>query len=179
MSSVRTALLNDGRAAAQSRLSAVPSRYLSVSRPWASAVNAMAPMPFSASASVRPPSIQRLSSEYDGWSMTNGVPSLCAIAAASRVRSAEYDDTPTYRAFPLSHYGVQRSDRLFQRSVGIETVRIEDVYIVQGQPRQRRIETGEQVLARPQVSIRTRPHVPARFGGDDQLIAIGAEVPCA
>ena len=48
-----------------------------------------------ASASVRPPSIQRLSSEYDGWWITSGVPSRWAIAAASAVCSAEYDEMPT------------------------------------------------------------------------------------
>ena len=34
-------------------------------------------------------SIQRFSSEYDGWWISSGVPSPRAIAAASSVRSAQ------------------------------------------------------------------------------------------
>ena len=49
----------------------------------------MQPMPSSPSTSSRSGSIQRLSSEYDGWWISSGVPSSRMIAAASRVRSAE------------------------------------------------------------------------------------------
>ena len=67
-----------------------PSRYRSVSRPWASAENAMQPMPCSSSSSSRSSSsIHRLSSEYDGWWISSGVPSSRAIVAASRVLVAE------------------------------------------------------------------------------------------
>ena len=35
---------------------------------------------------------------------------------------------------------------------------------------------GQQVLARAQVAVRPGPHVPAGLGGDDQLVAVGAQV---
>ena len=75
--------------------SGIPSRYLSVSSPCASGAKAMQPTPSSSSASSRSGSIHRFSIEYEGWWRTNGVPSSRKIAAASRVRSAEYDEIPT------------------------------------------------------------------------------------
>ena len=71
-----------------------------MSRPWASAVNTMQPMPCSSSSSRRSFSIQRLSIEYDGWWISSGVPSSRAIVAASRVFSALYDEMPAYSARP-------------------------------------------------------------------------------
>ena len=38
--------------------------------------------------------------EYEGWWMSSGVPMSARIAAARRVRSGEYDDTPAYSARP-------------------------------------------------------------------------------
>ena len=58
-------------------------------------------MPSSPSTLVSPPSIQRFSMEYDGWWIRSGVPRPRKIAAASRVRSAEYEEMPAYKALPL------------------------------------------------------------------------------
>ena len=55
----------------------------------------MQPTPSDSSVSSSSGSIQRLKSEYEGWWMSSGVPSPCRISAAARVRSAEYDETPT------------------------------------------------------------------------------------
>ncbi len=55
----------------------------------------MQPTPSSPTASSSSGSIQRFSSEYEGWWMSSGVPRSRRIAAASRVRSAEYDEMPT------------------------------------------------------------------------------------
>ena len=79
----------------------IPSRYLSVSMPCASGEKVMQPAPTSSRVSSRPPSIQRLSSEYDGWWISSGTPSARSIAAASPVRSGEYDEMPAYSARPL------------------------------------------------------------------------------
>ena len=57
--------------------------------PWPSGENAMIPSPSASQASRTPGSIQRLSSEYDGWWISSRVPSELAICAASAVRSAE------------------------------------------------------------------------------------------
>ena len=54
----------------------------------------MQPTPSSPSVSSSPSSIQRLSSEYDGWWISSGVPRSPRIAAASRVFSGEYDEMP-------------------------------------------------------------------------------------
>ena len=69
--------------------SGIPFRYLSVSMPWARGENTMQPTPSSPSTSSRPSSIQRFSSEYDGWWISSGVPSWRRMRAASLVRSAE------------------------------------------------------------------------------------------
>ena len=60
-----------------------------MSIPCASGENEMQPTPSSPTASSRSGSIQRFSSEYEGWWISSGVPSSRRIAAASRVRSAE------------------------------------------------------------------------------------------
>ena len=60
----------------------------------------MQPIPCSSSSSSRPFSIQRFSIEYDGWWISNGVPSSRAIVAASRVFAGEYDEMPAYSARP-------------------------------------------------------------------------------
>jgi hypothetical protein len=78
----------------------MPLRYRSVSRPWAKAEKAMHPTPSVLTTSRRRSSIQRLSIEYDGWWMSNGVPSRRRIVTASAVRWSEYEETPIYRALP-------------------------------------------------------------------------------
>ena len=72
----------------------MPFRYLSVSIPCASGEKPMQPTPSSPSVSSSSGSIQRLSSEYDGWWIRSGVPRSRRIAAASRVFSGEYDEMP-------------------------------------------------------------------------------------
>ena len=78
----------------------IPSRYRSVSMPWASGENAMQPTPSSPRVSSSPSSIHRLSIEYDGWWISSGVPRSARIAAARSVRSGEYDEIPAYNARP-------------------------------------------------------------------------------
>jgi len=63
--------------------------------PCASAVKAIAPIPTFASTVSRLSSIQRLTSEYEGWWMISGVPSRFAIVAASAVWMAEYEEMRT------------------------------------------------------------------------------------
>ena len=53
---------------------------------------------------------------------------------------------------------------------------VEDVDVVQAEPLQRLVERGAQVLARAEVAVGARPHVPAGLGADDQLVAQAAEV---
>jgi hypothetical protein len=80
--------------------SGMPSRYFDVSIPCASGEKPMQPTPSSPSVSSSSGSIQRFSSEYEGWWMSSGVPSRSRIAYASRVFSGEYDEMPAYSALP-------------------------------------------------------------------------------
>ena len=73
----------------------IPSRYLLVSSPWATAVNAIIPAPVPSSASRSSGSTHRLNRLYDGWWISSGTPSERRISAASRVLVAEYDEIPT------------------------------------------------------------------------------------
>ena len=77
-----------------------PDRYLSVNTPCANGENPMQPTPSSRSASSSSSSIQRFSMLYEGWWMRSGTCSSRRSAAASRLRAAEYDEIPTYKAFP-------------------------------------------------------------------------------
>ncbi len=71
-----------------------------MSMPCASGEKTMQPTPASPRTSSSPGSIQRLSSEYDGWWIRSGVPRSSRIAAAATVRSGEYDEMPAYSALP-------------------------------------------------------------------------------
>ena len=53
---------------------------------------------------------------------------------------------------------------------------VEDVDILETQAAQTLIEAGQQVLARPELAVGTRPHVISGLGRDDQLVAEGTEV---
>ncbi len=114
----------------------MPSRYLSVSMPCASGENPMQPTPSSPSVSSSSGSIQRLSSEYDGWWMRSGVPSDARIACASRVFSGEYDEIAGVERFALAHRRVERAHRLGERRLGVEPVRVEDVDVVEPHARE-------------------------------------------
>jgi hypothetical protein len=53
---------------------------------------------------------------------------------------------------------------------------IEDVDVGQAHAAQALIQAGQQVLARPEVAVRTGPHVVTGLGGNDQLVAICRQV---
>src|SRR5450755_4272079 len=53
---------------------------------------------------------------------------------------------------------------------------VEDIDILQAHARQRLVEAGQQVLAGTPFPVRPWPHVVARLGRDDQLVAIAAQV---
>ena len=73
--------------------------------------------------------------------------------------------------------GRERPHRLLERGVGIESVRVEDVDVVETHAPQALIEAREHVLPRATaLPVRPRPHVPAGFRRDDQLVPIRGEV---
>ena len=157
--------------------SGIPARYRSVSSPWASGTKPMQPMPSCSSTSSSPSSsIHRLIIEYDGWWMSAGTPSSRSIRAASgcaprrRRRCRRSSALPCWTA-EASAPIVSSSGR-----VRVEAVGVEDVDVVEAHPAQRWSSEAEQVLARAPLAVRARGHVVARLGGDDQLVAVGAEV---
>ncbi|SOT42656.1 hypothetical protein F01_420702 [Burkholderia cenocepacia] len=77
----------------------------------------------------------------------------------------------------LLHGRRQRARRFLERRVRVETVRIEDVDVVEPHPLQALVEAREHVLARPAAAaVRPRPHVPAGLRRDQQLVAIRPEI---
>jgi len=76
----------------------------------------------------------------------------------------------------LLHGGVQGAERFLERCVGVEAMVIEDVDVVDAEAAQALIQAGQQVLARSEVAVRPRPHVPSRLGRDHKLIAVRSEV---
>ena len=149
---------------------------MSVSSPCASGVNAIAPMPSCLSTPVSPSSTQRLRIEYDGWWITSGVPRLRATAAAVAVRSALYDEMPTYSALPCAHEGVEGADGLLDRRHRVDAVRVEDVDVVDAHALERLLGARQDVLARSEVAVRAGPHVVARLRREDELVAVRREV---
>ncbi len=76
----------------------------------------------------------------------------------------------------LTHRRVERAHRLLDRSVGIGTMRVEDVDVLETHPPQALVEACEHVLARAPFAVRARPHVVARLRRDDDLVAERTEV---
>ena len=72
--------------------------------------------------------------------------------------------------------GIERAHRLFEGSVRIEPVGIEDVDVVETHPAEALIEAGQEVLARSPDAIGSWPHVVAGLGRDDQLVPMAPEV---
>ena len=71
----------------------------------------------------------------------------------------------------------QRICGFFQRRFRVIAVRIEDIDVIEVEALQALVEAGEQRLARATTAtVRAGPHIPARLGGDDQLVAVGGEI---
>ena len=64
---------------------------------------------------------------------------------------------------------------LFERSVGIVAVAVEEIDIVEVHAAQTLVERRDEVLARAPVAVGAGPHVVASLGGDEHLVAIGTE----
>src|SRR5262249_17203924 len=76
----------------------------------------------------------------------------------------------------LPHGRVQCPERLLERSLGIEAVRVEDVDVLEPHPLERLVERREEVLPGPPVAVRAGPHVVAGLRRDDELIAVRTEI---
>ena len=60
--------------------------------------------------------------------------------------------------------------------VGVETVTIKQIHVVEVHTLEALVETRHQILARAPLTIGTRPHIVSRLCGDKELVAIWAEV---
>ena len=76
----------------------------------------------------------------------------------------------------LPHRGVERAHRLLERRLRIETVRVEDVDVVEAHSAKALVEAREQVLPGAPFAVRPRPHVVAGLRRDHELVAIRGEV---
>src|SRR3984885_14639415 len=77
---------------------------------------------------------------------------------------------------PRRDCGMKSAERLLKGCLCIKVVVVEDVDVVEAQPAQTLIEACEEIFPRSKVAIGARPHVPAGLGGDDEFVAILAEV---
>ena len=79
----------------------------------------------------------------------------------------------------LPYRRVERSHRLLERRLGVETMRVEDVDVLETHAREALVEAREQVLARSPFAVRARPHVVAGLRRDDELVAVVPQVVAA
>src|SRR6187402_652488 len=71
-----------------------------------------------------------------------------------------------------AHDLIERSHRLLEGRLGVVPMAVEDVDIIEPEPRQTLIGAGDQVLARAPFTVRTGPHPVAGLARDHELIAM-------
>jgi hypothetical protein len=145
--------------------------------PWASGVNAMDPMPSSFSVSFRPVALHPAIEHVVGRLMDQArraeiLQDLHRLARPLRIVGGNARIERLARPHDL----VERTHRFFQRRVGIEAVRIENVDIVEPHPLQRLVAGRDQVFPAAPLAIRPRPHHIAGLGRDDQLIPVSLQI---
>ena len=65
--------------------------------------------------------------------------------------------------------------RLLEGRLGVVAVAVEEVHVVYVHAAEALVERGEEVLAAAPFAVRAGPHVVAGLGGDEHLVAVGAE----
>ncbi len=78
--------------------------------------------------------------------------------------------------FSRPHDIHERLQRLLDRRVGVKTVGIEQIDIVNLHAPQRLVERRDEVLAAAPLAVRAFPHAVTGFGRDKKLVAEGAEI---
>ena len=159
--------------------SALPSpRYLSVSSPWASGVNAIAPSPScfeDAGEAVLDPAVEdRVRGLVDDERRAEA-----AGDGRRRPRCAPRCTTRCRRRAPCPAARACRARRSSPRSGRrrVDAVGVEDVDVVDAHARERLLGAREDVLARAARSpYGPGPHVVAGLRRDDELVAVGREV---
>ncbi|MNZ68634.1 hypothetical protein D3C78_869040 [compost metagenome] len=94
------------------------------------------------------------------------------LTGALRVVGRDADIKRLARAHDL----VQRATGFLKRRVGVETVGIEDIDVIQTHALQALVAGGDYVFAAAPFAIGAGPHVVTGLGGDDHLVAITSEI---
>src|ERR1044072_5211760 len=76
----------------------------------------------------------------------------------------------------VPHGRVESPHRLVERGLGVETMRVEDVDVLEAHPAKALVETRKELLRRAPLAVRARPHVVAGLGRDHELVAIRVQV---
>ena len=156
--------------------SGTPPRYLLVSIPCASGLNAMQPIPFSPrrveQATLDPAVEHRVARLVDEQRDAHRREDLGRALGALRGVAGDAG----IQGLALLDGGRERTHGLLERGVLVGAVAVEDVDVVQAHPLQALVEAGEQVLAGAADAVGPGPHVVAGLGADDELVAVGLEV---
>ena len=76
----------------------------------------------------------------------------------------------------LADGGVERAHGLFQRRLGVKSMRVEDVDVLEAHPSKALVEAGQQIFSGAPDPIRPGPHVVAGLTGNHQLVAVAGQV---
>jgi hypothetical protein len=152
----------------------MPARYLSDSRPWASGENAADPLLLEhrREAALDPAVEHRVARLVDEAGRSEPPQDGRGLRGPVRrvVRYARVE------GLALPHRLVERHHRLFERRLGVEAVGVEDVHVLEAHPLQALVEAREQVLPGAPLAVGPGPHEVAGLRGDDELVAVRAEI---
>ena len=76
----------------------------------------------------------------------------------------------------LTHNVYQSLEGLFERSVGVVAMAVEEVDIVEVHSLQTLVETRHERLSRTPVAVRTLPHLISRLRSNEEFVAIRTEI---
>ena len=108
--------------------------------------------------------------------MRQGVPSSRRISTRALCLFRVVGGDAHVEGFALPDGGVERAHRLLERRLRIEAVTVEDVHVLEPHALEGGVQAGEQIFARAPFAVGTGPHVIARLGGDDELVAVGMKI---
>src|ERR1700727_1208933 len=96
----------------------------------------------------------------------------CGLLGATRIVGGNAD----IKRLALANRVIERAHGLFEWGLGIETVRVEDVDVVDAYSLEALVEAGKQRFTAAPFAVRARPHEIARLGRDHELVANASEV---
>ena len=91
----------------------------------------------------------------------------CGIAGTARRIRRDSD----IQSLARGHGGRESAHRLLERGLLVGAVVIEDVDVIETKTVKALVEAREDVLARSEIAIRARPHIPTGLARDHELVA--------